>query len=205
MEKTVDRPVLAVVFDLDGTLISEDSTEGMPLLRPGVIDMLRRVRANRMKLAIFTAASEEWCAEVKQLLCQKTCDQRHDCDNLCTRTFVSTKWDKHLVQQGHPSPWTFHRIQSSGGVGCHWCGMQTCERCLMSCNGCDGYCPCRNVKMLFRFRPREVFTRERTLIVENTVQQCVHNFGNAVYVPTYEDGEVEGGGSWRRLGTFYVG
>ena len=69
--------------------------------------------------------------------------------------------------------------------------MRTCERCLLHC---DGFCPCRNVKKLFRLRPRNVFMRERTVIVENTVQQCVHNFGNAIYVPTYENGVVEAKG-----------
>lgn len=45
--------------------------------------------------------------------------------------------------------------------------------------------------------------RERTVIVENTVQQCVHNFGNAIYVPTYENGVVETeGGVMAALGGF---
>jgi len=47
------------------------------------------------------------------------------------------------------------------------------------------------VKLLFRMQPREVWTKERTVLVENTPQQCVHNYGNAVYVPTYEDRVVE--------------
>ena len=59
--------------------------------------------------------------------------------------------------------------------------------------------------MLFKQFRRQTFTRERTVLVENTPQQCVHNYSNAIYVPTYEDGvDEEGGAVMKALGKFLL-
>lgn len=43
------------------------------------------------------------------------------------------------------------------------------------------------------------FTRQRTILVENTPQQCIRNYGNAVYVPTYTGDASAAGGDHRGL------
>jgi len=44
------------------------------------------------------------------------------------------------------------------------------------------------------------FVKERTLIIEDTPQNCRYNYGNAIYVPTYRGypGEEEGTGDGER-------
>jgi len=99
---------LSVVFDLDGTLISEDSDHEGVILRPGAIKLLKEIRSEGLTLAIWTAASEGWCAEVKELLCKTVSgDHGHACSNSCELVFKRTKWGKHLTSQGHPTMVSF--------------------------------------------------------------------------------------------------
>ena len=75
-------------------------------------------------------------------------------------------------------------------ASCTWCKpyRRVCTRCACFTAGAP-YCPCRYTKDLTKIWKRQEnlasFTRERTLIVENTPQQCIGNYGNAIYVPTY--------------------
>ena len=97
-----------------------------------------------------------------------------------------------------------------GEVGiddCKWCEVyaSTCHQC--DCAWDVGGCPCRYIKDLrkvygYQNLERRTnhtsadedkdetrrFTRERTLIIEDTPQNCRYNYGNAIYVPTYRGG-----------------
>jgi len=58
-------------------------------------------------------------------------------------------------------------------------------------------CPCRYTKDLSKlWRNKNAETanfddKTNTIIVENTPQQCIRNYGNAVYVPTYSGDEED--------------
>lgn len=74
---------------------------------------------------------------------------------------------------------------------CCWCGpyRHVCDRCTCATYGVYT-CPCRSTKDLRKvWRQQQLrsvgFVPHRTLLIENTPQQCLNNYGNAVYVPTY--------------------
>ena len=89
--------------------------------------------------------------------------------------------------------------------GCHWCEFysQSCRIC--QCFAGVNYCPCRHVKdlrLIWWKKSKSIpgnnngiynaqssaFSKERTLMVENSPQFCRYNYGNAIYVPTYRGG-----------------
>jgi NLI interacting factor-like phosphatase len=76
-------------------------------------------------------------------------------------------------------------------TSCCWCGpyRHDCDRCECK-NNRVFQCPCRFTKDLTKVWSKKralggSFSRARTLLIENTPQQCLSNYGNAVYVPTY--------------------
>ena len=85
-----------------------------------------------------------------------------------------------LAADGSVRPWAFV-----------WCSQQAVRR--GTANGADGGChtggafalkPLRKVWRTKHLRSLG-FTRGRTLIVEDTAENCTENFGNAIYVPSY--------------------
>lgn len=177
-------PPLGFIFDIDGTLIAEGDRVGGIRIRPGVISCLQKFRKRGHRLALWTAAHSAWAFRVKKKLCQ-TVYPDHDCTNSCSKTFdFCWSGDKMRAQKmgmaSNPD-WLY---------GCRWCQFYStrCQRCL-----CFQYtygCPCRSVKDLRKVWNTDDpetngFVKERTVIVENTPQQCIYNYGNAIYVRTY--------------------
>lgn len=179
---------LGIIFDLDGTLVAESSepSDQETFLRPAVLDFLRWCQERHHVLAVWTAAHRSWAHYVTWKICSSL-DPQHECQGLECRKLFSFVWTAdHMVTRA--------RIPTSahGEVSvCCWCESyrHQCQRCACH-EGSIFACPCRDTKDLNKvwrkFKKESVFTRERTIIIENTPQQCVRNYGNAVYVPSYD-------------------
>ena len=183
---------LGIVLDLDGTLITENDDDlcSDAFLRPGAVEFLRWCRARGHSLAIWTAAHRSWAHYVSWKLCSAV-DPQHSCSGgcECQRTFDFV-WSAERLRVRKRLP-----VSSHGQVeGCRWCEQyqQSCNRCECQHGGLFS-CPCRSTKDLRKVwkRQRPRFSRHRTILVENTPQQCIHNYGNAVYVPTYDGRKPE--------------
>mmetsp|Transcript_29646 Transcript_29646/g.49155 ORF Transcript_29646/g.49155 Transcript_29646/m.49155 type:complete len:283 (+) Transcript_29646:27-875(+) len=192
-QRQQDTP-LGIIFDIDGTLIAEGSVDGNIKIRPGVIQTLTELKARGHRLALWTAAHSTWADRVCKTLCVLVSPDHDDdknCSNQCRKTFDFC-WSKEklIAQQGEQG------ALAEGGDGPQWNRCRWCKWYSSQCNRCACWtyayaCPCRHVKDLNKVwssRAYETsgFSKERTIIVENTPQQCICNYGNAVYVPTYK-------------------
>lgn len=183
---------LGIVFDIDGTIIAENHNpyqfHHKIQLRPETIEFMRWCKSRGHSLALWTKAHSSHAMSINHLIC-KQIDPNHVCWGKCRHTF-SFVWDQEkLRRRTVPS----HRQQTSddpfsGGMECRWCEAysKTCQHCT-----CHFYyrCPCMDIKDLRYIwhtqKYKDEFTKERTIIVENTPQNCIYNYGNAIYVPTY--------------------
>lgn len=195
VQPAVHDPRLGIVFDLDGTLVAESSdpeqsaSDQETFIRPAVLDFLRWCQERNHVVAVWTAAHSSWAHYVTWKICSAL-DPQHDCQGLECRKLFSFVWTAdHMVRRAR-IPMSAHGEVSV----CCWCEQyrHQCQRCTCH-EGSIFACPCRDTKDLSKVwkkhkksAQQSVFTRERTIIIENTPQQCVRNYGNAVYVPSYE-------------------
>lgn len=162
-------------------MIAEDQPHWR--LRPGLIDFIQWLQERGHHLAIWTAAGESWATMNANRICQRV-HGNHECTMpKCKKTF-SFVWDSTKQTAMRKIPFT-----RDDGDGCLWCGpySRVCDRC--TCHIYNWWCPCRCVKELrkvWKDPSIEGFSEERTLIIENTPQQCILNYGNAIYVPTFK-------------------
>lgn len=178
---------LAIVFDIDGTLVTDDGPSDTATVRPYAFDMLQWCKARGHRMALFSAAGEERVSYMKGALCVRVSGE-HRCSMSCQRVFDFSWAGDKLCGLENPR----FGFGGDGGSRCGWCGYTQCERCIgCNGNGFSGYCPCRRMKKLQKVwssshRRNLGYSRERTIMLENTPQQCVLNYGNAFYVRTYE-------------------
>lgn len=188
-----DASVLGIIFDIDGTLILEDhsSAGGGVHLRPGSIDFLKWCFERGHALALWTAASQDHLGHCLEIFCQAV-QSDHECGPTCRKTFdfawCHTKLRRATtpnlpLYSNHSSDWYY-------ADGCRWCKWysRNCARC--QCHHYASFCPCtctKDLTKVWKSKSPETkrFQKARTLIIENTPQQCVRNYGNAIYVPTY--------------------
>ena len=80
-----------------------------------------------------------------------------------------------------------------------WCEVYGRAGPQCECSWDTSQCPCRYIKDLRKVFGYSTtihqtedetyrFTKQRTVIVEDTPQNCRYNYGNAIYVPTYKGG-----------------
>jgi len=152
---------LALVLDIDGTLLSESAPDdynfGYPrYLRPHLFEFLDFAFDNFHAVGIWTAASESWM-----------------------RKFVDVIG---------PRPWAFM-----------WSGARvtlTADR-----SSSDFYATPIKLKRLSKlWRNKSLrsmgYTPQSTLIIDNTPSVCRCNFGNAVYIRTFEGTNTNSADDW---------
>ena len=178
---------LAFIFDIDGTLIAEgDNVVGVQI-RPGAVAFLQTCRQRNHRVALWTAAPQSWAATVLRKLCTAVHPDHQCTGGTCRKTFdFCWAGDKQRAQRSG-------KMSNENIDTCQWCQFYSsrCQRCC-----CFAYvyeCPCRYVKDLGKVwygsdPETQGFIKDRTLIIENTPQQCIYNYGNAIYVPTYKGG-----------------
>eukprot|EP00581_Thalassiosira_minuscula_P015418 CAMPEP_0183724460 /NCGR_PEP_ID=MMETSP0737-20130205/17944_1 /TAXON_ID=385413 /ORGANISM="Thalassiosira miniscula, Strain CCMP1093" /LENGTH=304 /DNA_ID=CAMNT_0025955057 /DNA_START=46 /DNA_END=960 /DNA_ORIENTATION=+ len=190
---------LGVVFDIDGTLIAEikrDFYSGIKI-RPGAIEFITWLKKRGHAASIWTKASKPWAHRVVQEICPLVYGP-HECSGLkCHKTFDFV-WcfDKCKVEKDPSLYWQIRYAEANADIDdCKWCEAygSTCRQC--ECAWDLSQCPCRHVKDLRKVfgyagasstdKTSRMFTKERTIIVEDTPQNCRYNYGNAIYVPTY--------------------
>ena len=128
-------------------------------------------------------------------------EEDHQCHgrSMC-RNIFDFVWDKTKLRCQRKTNLYYHDDNEGlldNGLFCQWCQMYKtrCKRCTCFCAA--PYCSCRYTKDLSKVwsdptHETARFVKERTLIVENTPQQCIWNYGNAIYVPTYRGGYQRG-------------
>jgi hypothetical protein len=147
---------LAVVLDIDGTLIDSDRSLNV-WKRPGVDAFLDSIFVSCAAVAIWTHAGESWASQV--------IDTLRDAD-------------------GKRRPWSF--------VWCSARGVVDRRRANDVDAGCYSSafsdCYIKPLQKIWKGARRRAlgFTPARTLIIEDTPPNCARNYGNAIYVPTYE-------------------
>lgn len=173
---------LAIIFDLDGTLVAErdsddyDDDDGRTeqFWRAGALEFVDWCHQRGHQLAIWTAAHASWAYYVQYKMEQQ----------LCQAKFVFC-WAQPQLWQRQRIPVSVHGEEMGC---CRWCGpyRHNCDRC--ECTSSVYHCPCRYTKNLQKVWKRNIrtFNKQRTLLIENTPQQCIRNYGNAIYVPTYD-------------------
>ena len=162
-EDTASDPGLCIVFDIDGTMISE-CTEQIPgfepdgavaiqgidiaciYKRPYIDALLDSLEQSGFQLAIWTKASREWADAVMRI------------------AFPGRRWA--FVWSGERCTKTVHR---EGMHSVAWKGHKSLKKIW-------------KVKALRALGWR----RENTLIIENTPANCVKNHGNSVIVSTFD-------------------
>lgn len=179
-------PPLALILDIDGTIVAEGRHVSGIVLRPNVVEFLRNCKEKGYFLAIWTSAHSAWAHSVAMKLCKLIHQDDHECSSLCKRTFefVWTGEEQRKAKQVRVA------TAPDDMDYCKWCGpyRYECNQCL-----CWQYfyaCPCRQTKDLRKVWWSEQeetsnFSKHRTLIIENTPQKCRHNYGNAIYVPSF--------------------
>jgi NLI interacting factor-like phosphatase len=201
------RP-LGIIFDLDGTLVAEPLDDHRDnklsddvFLRPGVQRLLAWCYQRGHSLAVWTAAHAGWAHYVSWKLLQASDDSSSSSESPRFE-FV---WDGSRLKKRRRIPRDAHGVEPQGPpvtdpddastsdatTCCCWCGpyRHSCDRCECRYNRVF-QCPCRFTKDLTKVWSKKralggCFSRARTLLIENTPQQCLSNYGNAVYVPTY--------------------
>jgi len=168
---------LLLVFDLDGTLVAEsdDLSCNESFFRPGALQFLQWCQDRGHSLAVWTAAHEGWASYLVHKIRKETNVEFE---------FVWT--EKQLRKQERLPVYT----HGEGNDSCKWCSAyrHSCDRC--ECQGGIFTCPCRQTKDLRKVWKRKCRDPRRTVLIENTPQQCVQNYANSIYVPTY-DGDRE--------------
>mmetsp|Transcript_23323 Transcript_23323/g.28072 ORF Transcript_23323/g.28072 Transcript_23323/m.28072 type:complete len:251 (+) Transcript_23323:24-776(+) len=192
---------LGVVFDVDGTLIKEptrDDCHGIQI-RPGAAEFIQWLASRGHCVSIWTKSSKFWANRVVKKVCPLVYGT-HDCPGItCRKTFSFVWCDDMLRIQQMPSLQWYCRDIASSGDECKWCEAysSTCHQCECMWNY---ECPCRFIKDLRKVwyssdDETKGFAKDRTLLIEDTPQNCRYNYGNAIYVPTYkgctEDEEKE--------------
>mmetsp|Transcript_1866 Transcript_1866/g.4232 ORF Transcript_1866/g.4232 Transcript_1866/m.4232 type:complete len:289 (-) Transcript_1866:303-1169(-) len=199
---------LGIVFDIDGTLIGESEHIHQWRLRPRTIEFLQWLLDRGHRFALWTAAYDSWAITNAYRICQRVHGPHEGCwqdesrgYRECHKTFCfawggSRQRERKEIPLKHQATVTY----CAPGDSCIWCGpySHSCTRCYCAYYTWD--CPCRKVKELRKvwnnkdLLPQEAqdhFRMERCLIVENTPQQCIMNYSNAIYVPTYHGYETE--------------
>lgn len=164
------------------------------MVRPHAIDFLRWCKDRGHAISLWTKAHSAWADHVRRTLCQLVANDDHQCSQTCRRIFEFV-WSGNKVTRRCLSRACSEHFDD-GGTSCRWCEVysRTCRQCY--CYFYSAHCPCRDVKDLRKVwysseKETDNFTKERTLIVENTPQNCIYNYGNALYVPTYRGGSCE--------------
>ena len=151
---------LALIFDIDGTLVDSDAFGSVIIKRPGVDDLLDWCFANCAAVALWTLASHEWAEAVVDTL---RCKGR--------RREWAFVWSAERATSVIPTDPNRNDVD---GLGLY-CGMDRQKRLQKVWSGAR--------------RRAQGFVPARTLIVEDTPSNCVRNYGNAIYVPTFEHTE----------------
>ncbi|EOD37003.1 hypothetical protein EMIHUDRAFT_225968 [Emiliania huxleyi CCMP1516] len=148
---------LALVLDIDGTLIDSTDFDTVIHKRPGVDAFLDDCFSSFAAVAIWTHAGSDWARHVTQ--------------------HVLTDAD------GRPRPWAFVWSASRASAK-----RKPIEHMFDLHPARDYIKPLLKV---WRGKKRAAagFTRDRTIIVEDTPSNCKSNYGNAVYVPTFQAGD----------------
>lgn len=196
-EKQKKNPKLGIIFDIDGTLIAENDNIFHVLIRPGTVEFLKWCKYERgYSLALWTTAGESWAKEVCKKLCPLVTSEKEESINKDLKggdgnnkiySLFDFVWTSNRMVKRKTIP-----ISSISGEGkCRWCEVysKNCGQCACDLMGIY-YCPCREVKDLRKVWyssdiETQNFRKENTLLVENTPQNCIFNYGNAIYVPTY--------------------
>mmetsp|Transcript_4050 Transcript_4050/g.6339 ORF Transcript_4050/g.6339 Transcript_4050/m.6339 type:complete len:228 (-) Transcript_4050:2124-2807(-) len=173
---------LGVVFDIDGTLIGlnkRDEYQGIKIRDDG-IEFIQWLKSRGHHVSIWTKASKFWAHSVVKKICTLI-HGVHGCTGYkCRKTFDSIWCDDMLRKVKTPNPqWCFTGRDDE----CKWCEAysSTCTEC--ECIWDDDECPCRKVKDLRKIwysseEATKGFVEERTLIIEDTPQNCRYNYGN---------------------------
>lgn len=187
---------LGIVFDIDGTIIAEhqnpyNNFHNRIILRPDIIEFLALCKRRGHSLALWTKGHSTHGYHINHYICKKV-NPQHICYGKCRNTFDFVWGGEKLRKRQFPS----HRWQSKtmldfngAETECKWCEVYSanCQQCTCYTNY---RCPCMEIKDLRSIwhSSREEcnkFIKSRTLIVENTPQNCIYNYGNAIYVPTF--------------------
>jgi hypothetical protein len=179
---------LGFVFDIDGTLIAESDVPIGVIERPGIIDVMTFLVERQHRVAIWTAGNAQHANQIARHFCSKVyAKEGHICQVGCRKTFDFVWWGEKLSRQRKEE---FGSSDVDDVYGCRWCRpyKHHCNQC--SCATGHMYCVCRWVKDLRKVwkdpsPETSRFVKERTLIVENTPQKCVLNYGNTILVPTF--------------------
>lgn len=191
-EDTKLRRPLAIVFDIDGTLIRESRHLSGFCIRPHVVELLVWCLKRQHRVALWTASHWTWADSATKKLCplvQKALrGKEHECvGRECKATF-EFMWGGEKMKRERPlKDVEVDRRIKSGDRRCAWCEFysEDCDKC--DCKAGPNECPCRDTKDLRGLLRdgTEAYQQKRTLLVENTPQMCRYTYGNTIYVPTY--------------------
>lgn len=148
---------LALVLDIDGTLIDSTDFDTVIHKRPGVDAFLDDCFSSFAAVAIWTHAGSDWARHVTQHVL--------------------------IDADGRPRPWAFVWSASRASAK-----RKPIEHMFDLHPARDYIKPLLKV---WRGKKRAAagFTRDRTIIVEDTPSNCKSNYGNAIYVPTFQAGD----------------
>jgi len=185
---------LGIIFDIDGTLIAEGRHIHTIIIRPGTIPFLHWCKRRGHSIALWTKAHSSWANNVAMKLRKSVAlyqkEQSFSGADFNVAELFDFIWssDK-LTRQNYPSIKSIYNSYIDTGIECKWCEVYSsrCGQCTCHYNYT---CPCREIKDMRKVwysqsTETRNFTKERTLMVENTPQNCIYNYGNAIYVPTY--------------------
>lgn len=151
---------LAIILDIDHTLIDAHCYGTVIVKRPGVDAFLDALFANCSAVALWTNASASWADAVVNVL-------THDGGKPRNWAFV---WNCQ-----HSTP-IFQSIQSLDGS----CGQLSFHGAIIGRQ--------KRLQKVWRSADRRAqgFTPARTVIIDDTPLNCTRNFGNAIYVPPFD-------------------
>jgi hypothetical protein len=190
------RIPLTIIFDIDGTLIAQSRHIRGIRIRPGAVEFIHWCRKPGHFVALWTKAPAFWANQVSKKF-STLIHPGHSCKggHECRKTFDFC-WDGSRVRrQRYPSKTYWGKSSSVDEDtqqvdirGCLWCDAYSEE-----CHECECWsdeCPYQSIKDLRTVwfdggKETQNFVKERTLIVEDAPQNCIFNYGNDVYVPTY--------------------